>query len=77
MTSDSSVLDQIQSWVLSGGKWRLADVSPAHAVVNLCTCTGELMERLETSEPSVIESLRVARAEDGEVPVAGGADCGG
>lgn len=69
MTTDSSIIDQIQNWVLSGGKWRLADVSGERAVVNLCTCTGELMERLETSEPAVIESLRVARSEDGEVPV--------
>jgi hypothetical protein len=50
-------LDDLERWTLSGGHWRLVDISNERAVVDLCACTGEPMERLEYDDPEVIAHL--------------------
>jgi hypothetical protein len=42
---------------LFGATSRLVRVRSDHATVDLCTCTGELVERRETDDLSVIEQL--------------------
>jgi hypothetical protein len=37
------------------------DISRQRAVVDLCTCMGEPVERLESDDPTVIDYLRFAR----------------
>ena len=63
MTSRPVTIGDLKSWVLSGAHWRVVDISGYHAVVDLCTCTGEPMERLESADPAVIDYLRTAHAE--------------
>ena len=36
----TNVLDELERWTLSGGHWRLVDISNERVVVNLCACTG-------------------------------------
>jgi hypothetical protein len=42
---------------------RVVDISNQHAVVDLCTCTGEPLERLQTEDPAVIGYLRTAHCD--------------
>jgi hypothetical protein len=55
-------IDALERWVLFGAEWRIVDLSGESAVVDLCTCTGELVERLESDDPSVIRYLRSAQS---------------
>jgi hypothetical protein len=61
---DESALDTLRHWELSGGTWRVVRLSATDAVVDLCACTGERMERLSSSDPALLEYLAV-RPESG------------
>lgn len=63
MSTHALTIDDLEGWVLSGAHWRVADISSEHAVVDMCTCTGERMERVESDDPSVIGYLRTAHPE--------------
>jgi hypothetical protein len=53
-------IEELDQWVLFGGTWRTVRVGEGQATVELCTCTGEAVERRETSDPSVIARLPTA-----------------
>jgi hypothetical protein len=63
MRSRPLTIDDLESWLLSGGHWRMVDISGEHAAVDMCTCTGEPMERVESADPAVIRYLRTAHPE--------------
>ena len=63
MSTHTLTIDDLERWVLSGALWRVADISSEHAVVDMCTCTGERMERVDSDDPSVIGYLRTAHPE--------------
>jgi len=56
-------IDDLEAWLLSGAYWRVVDISDRHAVVDMCTCTGEPIERVESADPAVIGYLRTAHSE--------------
>lgn len=56
-------IDDLEGWVLSGAHWRVVNISDGHAVVDMCACTGEAMERVESADPTVIGYLRTAHPE--------------
>jgi hypothetical protein len=56
-------IDAPERWVGFGGQWRVVGISGARAVVDLCTCTGEPVERLECEDPAVIGYLRTAQCD--------------
>ncbi len=56
--SRTTTIRELQDWELGGAQWRPVIVTAERAVVDLCTCTGELMERVESEEPEVIEFVR-------------------
>jgi hypothetical protein len=58
-----NALDELERWTLSGGHWRLVDISSERAVVDLCACTWEPMERLESDDPVLIAHLRSAHSD--------------
>jgi hypothetical protein len=49
--------------VLSGAQWRVVDISREHAVIDMCTCMGEPVDRVESDDPAVIGYLRTARCQ--------------
>jgi hypothetical protein len=53
-------IDALERWVLFGAQWRIVNLSGESAVVDLCTCTGELVERLQSDDPALIRYLRSA-----------------
>jgi hypothetical protein len=54
-------IDALERWVLFGAQWRIVELSSERAVVDLCTCTGELVERSESDDPTLISYLRTAQ----------------
>jgi hypothetical protein len=50
--------DDLQRWEDHGAVWRAIHVSDAKAIVDLCTCTGEPIDRIESSDPELIAFLR-------------------
>ena len=60
MTTDVLTVDALERWVLFGATWRVVHLSDEQAVVDLCTCMGEPVERLESYDPALIAYLRSA-----------------
>jgi hypothetical protein len=54
--------DTLENWTFTGGRWRIVSLSDARAVVDLCTCTGEPLQRLESDDPAVIAFLRTTHS---------------
>jgi hypothetical protein len=60
MATDELTIDRLERWALFGAHWRLVEFSSDRAVVDLCACTGDLVERVECRGVAVIEYLRLA-----------------
>ena len=56
---------ELQRWAAFGATWRLVDISDQHAIVDMCQCTGELVQRRDTSDPLVLDYLRHHLVGDG------------
>jgi|GEM_PF-2502804 len=52
---------ELEDWERSGAQWRAAEIRHGRAIVDLCSCTGELMDRVESSDPEFIEYVRSRR----------------
>lgn len=57
----------LERWTDHGASWRCIHVSDNLAIVDLCTCTGEPVDRLESDDPELIDYLRGQLARDGEI----------
>ncbi len=55
---DETPVEVLRRWEDHGATWRAVHVSDEHAVVDLCTCTGEPVERLESDDPELVRFLR-------------------
>ncbi len=51
-------IDELERWVAAGANWRAVELTGERAVVDLCQCTGELVERRETADAATIAYLR-------------------
>jgi prephenate dehydrogenase len=49
---------QLEEWEGHGAMWRAVQVSDERAVIDLCSCTGEPMERVQSEAPELIEYVR-------------------
>jgi hypothetical protein len=56
--SPEDPLTTLERWRDGGGDYRVLHLSQDAAVVDLCTCDGQPMERLESGDPRLIEYLR-------------------
>lgn len=63
MSPRPATIDDLQRWVLSGGHWRVVDIADERVVVDLCACTGEPMDRVESRDPAVIRHVRTTHPE--------------
>ena len=54
---------ELEDWELHGAIWWPLELSDERAVVELCSCFGELMDVVEGDSPELIEFVR-ARRED-------------
>lgn len=51
-------VETLERWARFGGHWRVVELSDDHATIELRACTGERMDRLESSERSLIAYVR-------------------
>jgi hypothetical protein len=65
MATDELTIDRLERWALFGAHWRVVELSRDRALVDLCACTGELVERMECADMTVIEYLRSAGSDQG------------
>ncbi len=54
----------LERWRGHGAEFRVLHLSEQKAIVELCTCLGDAVERLESSDPRLLEYLR-AEADTG------------
>ena len=57
----SVTIEDLERWEDNGAMWRPFEVTEGHALIDLCSCTGEAMERVQSEAEDVIELAR-ARA---------------
>jgi hypothetical protein len=58
MTLSPLTVEELERWAAFGARWRAVSLTDERAVVDLCQCTGELVERRETADTVVIDYLR-------------------
>ena len=63
MTRHALTITDLERWLANGAHWRVIDISTGRAVVDMCACTGEPMERVESDDPVVISYLRTAASD--------------
>lgn len=51
-------VDALEQWALFGAHWRVLEMATDSAVVELCECTGQPVERHRVADAEVIEYLR-------------------
>ena len=51
-------IEVLRRWESHGAEWRVVHVSDDAAIVDLCTCYGEPVERLESRDPELISYVR-------------------
>lgn len=56
------LIGELERWTLFGAQWRVVALSDEQAIVDLCTCMGEPVERVESDDPALIAYLRVAQS---------------
>jgi hypothetical protein len=49
--------EELDHWTQFGATFRVVDLGPDRATVDLCTCTGELVERRHDLDPALINHL--------------------
>lgn len=51
-------IDYLEEWKGHGAIWRAVEVSDERAVIDLCSCTGEPMDRVQSDERDLIAYVR-------------------
>jgi len=55
---EETPVEVLRRWEGHGAEWRVLHLSDEAAIVDLCTCYGEPVERLESRDPELISYLR-------------------
>jgi hypothetical protein len=56
---------ELEQWVAFGARWRPEQIGEERAIIDLCQCTGELVERRTAVDPEVIAYVRAHGADAG------------
>lgn len=64
MSAQPPTIADLERWRLFGADCRIVERGDGHAVFEMCTCTGETVERHESSDPELIAYLDGIRDED-------------
>ena len=59
-------LADLERWELFGATWRIVQVSDDRAVLDMCACTGQLVERRESDDRALINYVRAQAARTAE-----------
>ena len=56
-------VEELRDWRDHGAVWRPVELDDEHAVIDLCTCSGEPMERVRSDDPALIAYVRAHRGD--------------
>ena len=56
-------VDVLTRWEDGGAEWRIESLTDERAVVVLCTCTGEPVDRLESGDDELLRFLHARERE--------------
>ena len=70
MARKALTIDDLERWAGAGASWRVVAISDELAVVDLCACTGEPVERRQSGDPALIGYLRTVGSETRRRPTA-------
>jgi hypothetical protein len=51
-------IPELEDWERNGAVWRAVELDPERVVIDMCSCTGELMDRVASDDPELIEFAR-------------------
>jgi hypothetical protein len=57
-------LSELEDWELHGATWRTVELGGQRVVLDLCSCSGEPMERVESQDPELIRYVLDHREDD-------------
>ncbi|HEY2160187.1 MAG TPA: hypothetical protein VGH24_02685 [Solirubrobacteraceae bacterium] len=57
----TATVSELQDWEQGGAVWQPVEITAEEAVVDLCSCSGEPMDRVRGDEPEFIEFVRTHR----------------
>jgi hypothetical protein len=60
-SGNSVTIEYLKDWELHGATWRPVSVSDERAVIELCSCSGESMDLVQSDRPELIEYVRAER----------------
>jgi hypothetical protein len=63
MAESPLTLADLERWELFGATWRVVELSGDRALLDMCACTGQLVERRESEDPALIDYVRARAAE--------------
>ena len=50
---------ELKDWEQGGANWRPVEFDRGRVVIDMCSCTGERMDRVPSQDPDVIEYVRL------------------
>ena len=53
----TTLIERLERWELHGAIWRVRSLGPTEAVVELCSCDGELVEVWRCDDPGLLGYL--------------------
>jgi hypothetical protein len=56
-------LADLERWELFGATFRVVELSDDRALLDMCACTGQLVERRESEDRALINYVRAAAAD--------------
>jgi hypothetical protein len=54
-------VDVLTRWEDHGAVWRVVDLTDERAVIDLCTCYGEPVDRIESTDPQLLRFVAERR----------------
>jgi hypothetical protein len=58
MSPAENPIDVLQRWEEGGAVWRAVAVGDEHVSIDLCACTGEPVDRLDSDDAQLIDYVR-------------------
>jgi hypothetical protein len=49
---------ELEDWERNGAVWRPVELQLDRVVIDMCSCTGERMDRVSSDDPALIEYVR-------------------
>jgi hypothetical protein len=53
-----ATIAELRDWECSGAIWRAIEISDQRTLVELCTCSGERVDVVESRDPELIQFVR-------------------